>query len=259
MKFPPQIRCILGNEACERFSYYGMRSVLALYLSTSSATVAGAAAFPGLGLDADTATLIIHAFIFGSYATGVVGGWIADRFWGRYKTILRISLLYCAGHGILALSDLSDSLAHKEVCLGAGLLLIALGAGGVKPCVSSFMGDQFPADRNRGLERAYAMFYWCINLGAVAAFLIIPWVRDARGYAWAFAIPGLFMAAATLVFWLGRRHYLHAPLATGAGFWQVTAYALARRDRAAGDTFWDAARRRFGAEKVFEIDRKSVV
>ncbi|MDR2675942.1 MAG: hypothetical protein LBC18_14020, partial [Opitutaceae bacterium] len=135
------------------------------------------------------------------------------------------------------------------------LLLIALGAGGIKPCVSSFMGDQFPPAENRALERAYALFYWCINLGAVAAFLIIPWVRDTRGYAWAFAIPGLFMAAATLIFWRGRRRYRHAPLATGPGFWQITATALAHRARALarrapGGAFWDPARRRHGAEKV---------
>jgi POT family proton-dependent oligopeptide transporter len=272
MKFPPQISHILGTEACERFSYYGMRGVLALYITTAAvaptATGAGGdgAPFSGLGLSGDAATLIIHAFIFGCYITGVAGGWIADRVWGRYNTILRISLLYCAGHGVLALSELSPSPAHKTACLAAGLLLIALGAGGIKPCVSSFMGDQFgtgavAGDNNNNnnnttaaaLGRAYAAFYWCINLGAVAAFLIIPWVRDTRGYAWAFAIPGIFMAIATFIFWRARDCYTRAPLAAGPGFWQIAAFALLKKDRRAGDAFWDAARRRFGVEKVADI------
>jgi POT family proton-dependent oligopeptide transporter len=251
MKFPPQVRHILGTEACERFSYYGMRGVLALYITT--AATGGGASFSGLGFSGDTATLIIHAFIFGCYITGVAGGWIADRVWGRYNTILRISLLYCAGHGVLALSELSPSPAHKTVCLAVGLLLIALGAGGIKPCVSSFMGDQFDVNDGVTLGRAYAVFYWCINLGSVTAFLIVPWVRDTRGYTWAFAIPGLFMVAATFVFWLGRRRYVHAPLATGPGFWQLASFALLKKERRAGDAFWDAARRRFGAEKVSDI------
>ncbi|MDR0902828.1 MAG: MFS transporter [Opitutaceae bacterium] len=260
MKVPRQIPLILGNEACERFSYYGMRSVLATYLTTAATIAAagtvvgdGVREFPGLGMSRDAATIIGHAFIFGCYITGVLGGWIADRFWGRYKTILRISLLYCLGHGVLALSDLSESVNYKTGCLLTGLVLIALGAGGIKPCVSSFMGDQFVGGGGRLLERAYAAFYWCINLGAVFAFLIIPWVRDHHGYGIAFAIPGIFMAVATFVLWLGRHRYIHAPLATGPGFWQILLYALLKKDRVPGEGFWDAARRRFGEEKTGEI------
>ncbi|MDR2862734.1 MAG: oligopeptide:H+ symporter [Puniceicoccales bacterium] len=252
--FPPQTKFILGNEACERFSYYGMRSILAVYITAPLVLAAGVSgSFPGLGMSADAATITIHAFIFACYATGVLGGWIADRLWGRFKTILWISLLYCLGHGVLALSDLSASTSYKIACLYVGLTFIALGSGGIKPCVSAFMGDQFNAGQSRLLEKAYSAFYWCINLGSFLSMLLIPWVRTQYGYGWAFGIPGIFMALATLVFWFGRHRYVHAPLATGPGFWQITFFAFRSSGLRSLDTFWNAARGRFGENKVEEV------
>ncbi|MDR0535917.1 MAG: POT family MFS transporter [Puniceicoccales bacterium] len=253
-RFPRQVPFILGNEACERFSFYGMRSVLATYLTSATVVAAaGSGVWPGLGMKEENALYIVHAFIAASYGSGLIGAWLADRFWGRYKTILYISLLYCAGHGILFLSDFSSSTSYKIWCLGAGLVLIAFGAGGIKPCVSSFMGDQFDPGQKRLIERAFGAFYWCINLGSFFAFLAIPYVRDHHGYGIAFAIPGILMAVATFVFWLGRDRYRHAPLATGPGFWKVFFFALTGREKRPGDAFWSAARRRFGNEKIAEI------
>ncbi len=241
-RFPRQTRYILGNEAAERYSFYGMKGILALYITQT------------LLMSKDTATHIIHLFTFANYFMPLLGAWVSDRYWGRYRTILWISLSYCVGHGVLALSDLFPSVDGKVWCLGVGLGLIAFGSGGIKPCVSAFMGDQFGPENKHLLPRAYAAFYWCINLGSTAAFLSIPWIRAKYGYSWAFGIPGLAMAAATFVFWLGTKHYVMVPPTSktrAAGFFKVLFYAYERRGRRRSDQkFWDVARERFSEAEV---------
>jgi POT family proton-dependent oligopeptide transporter len=243
--WPPQIAYIVGNEACERFSYYGMRSVLAGYITAS--VLKG-----GLGQDADTATRIIHLFVFANYFMPLLGAWLSDRLFGRYHTILWVSLFYCAGHGVLACSDLFGSADGRLYCLFAGLALIAFGSGGIKPCVSAFMGDQFRPEQAHLLQKAYGAFYWAINFGSFFSFLAIPWVKDTWGYGPAFGVPGLLMALATLVFWLGSPLYVRVPpgrASRSAGFFAVLGHAL-RAPRAAGAAFWDAAYGRFTRREV---------
>ena len=126
-RFPPQIKFIVGNEACERLSYYGMLSLLTLYMK--NVLLVG---------EAD-AKEQVHLFKMAVYFLPLVGGWLADRWIGRYRTILGLSLFYCLGHGVLALGEGSRGWLY------AGLVLIAIGAGGIKPCVSAFLGDQFGA------------------------------------------------------------------------------------------------------------------
>jgi len=221
-KWPPQIKFIVGNEAAERFSFYGMKSILALYITTA------------LIQTNDRATTIIHLFVFAVYFMPLFGAWISDRIWGRYRTILWISLFYCAGHGVLATSDLFTSVDAKLICLYVGLSLIAFGAGGIKPCVSAFMGDQFESTHSTLVRKAYAAFYFSINFGSFFSFLVIPWIaakpselaadaglldrllwqlKDAGfwGYGWAFGVPGILMALATFIFWLGTKHYVRKP------------------------------------------------
>ena len=247
-RWPPQIKYIVGNEAAERFSFYGMRSILALYITTA------------LLQSKDRATTIIHFFVFASYFMPLFGAWISDRFWGRYRTILWISLFYCAGHGVLALSDLFTTVDAKLACLYTGLGLIAFGAGGIKPCVSAFMGDQFAPDQGHLMRKAYGAFYFSINFGSFFSFLVIPWIAskpaaqlaaDAgaidrllwqikqagfTGYGWAFGVPGILMALATLTFWLGTKHYIRKPPAKETrtpGFFTV--FLLAFRNLEKGD------------------------
>ena len=205
--WPRQVRYILGNEGAERFSYYGMKGILAAYLTGV------------LLLSKDRASNIIHLFGFVNYFMPVLGAWVSDRFWGRYRTILWVSLFYCLGHAVLACNDFTDSIDAKTALLYAGLGLIAFGSGGIKPCVSAFMGDQFGPDQRHLLNKAYAAFYWMINLGSTLAFLIIPWVRDTAGYSWAFGIPGIAMGVATLIFYLGTPAYEHVP-PTGDPAWR---------------------------------------
>lgn len=241
-RWPRQIRFILGNETAERFSFYGMKGILALYITNV------------LLMTRDDATRIIHLFGFANYFMPLFGAWVSDRYWGRYHTILWISLSYCLGHGIMALSDAVPTLDGKVLCLYAGLGLIAFGSGGIKPCVSAFMGDQFGPDQRHLLPKAYAAFYWCINLGSTASFLIIPWIRKNYGYSWAFGVPGLAMALATFVFWLGTKHYVMVPptrQTRTAGFFRVLFYALRNRHRRRpGQSFWEPARERFSAAEV---------
>src|SRR5437868_12176621 len=111
-RWPPQIKYIVGNEAAERFSYYGMKSILSLYITVSL-----------LQTD-DRATTIIHLFGFVNYFMPLFGAWVSDRVWGRYNTILWVSLFYCAGHGVLATSDLFSTVDAKLICLYVGLGLI---------------------------------------------------------------------------------------------------------------------------------------
>jgi proton-dependent oligopeptide transporter, POT family len=249
--FPPQVKFIVGNEACERFSYYGMVSVLLLYLVN------------GLGLAEPEAKAQVHLFKTAVYFLPVVGGWLADRWVGRYWTILGLSLFYCLGHGVLALYG------GRQGGLYAGLVLIALGAGGIKPCVSAFVGDQFGPAQPGLLTRVYGLFYWAINLGAFFGFALIPLVRDHGGYRWAFGLPGIFMGLATLLFWMGSPHYVRQPprrTTHQAGFAAVVWWALMKvvsgqlsvvggrgpvpGRRPGKVSFWDAALARYGREEV---------
>jgi len=191
--YPRQIKYIIGNEVCERFSYYGMIGILELYMADR------------LKMGGTQATEVLHLFGTAAYFLPVLGGWIADRWLGRYWTILCISLFYCLGHATLAAFE------GSKAGLFAGLTLIAIGAGGIKPCVSAFVGDQFGAHQENLLTRIYGWFYFAINLGSAAAYFIIPWVHLKAGYAWAFGIPGIAMGVATLIFWLGRKYYVRQP------------------------------------------------
>ena len=244
-RWPPQIKFIVGNEACERFSYYGMRSILAGYIT-------GAVLKGGLGQTDDTATEIIHYFVFVNYFMPLFGAWLSDKIVGRYHTILWVSLFYCAGHGVLACSDFAGGVHGRIVCLFTGLALIAFGSGGIKPCVSAFMGDQFKPEQSHLLQKAYGAFYWAINFGSFFSFLVIPWIKNHHGYSLAFAVPGILMAVATFIFWRGTRHYVRVPPSRktqSAGFFRVFFAALSGA-RETGKGFWDAARNRFSEAEI---------
>lgn len=202
-RLPPQTKYIVGNEACERFSYYGMRSLLVVYIAGKL--------YPGAQDAEPFAKQVYHYFIAATYFLPLIGAWIADRYWGRFRTILYISLMYCVGHGLLAATDLTDSLGGKRALFFAGLACIAIGSGGIKPCVSAFAGDQFRGGREHLLPKIYGLFYWSINFGSFFAFIAIPEIMKYGGYAWAFGVPGIFMGIATLIFWQGRKSYLHVP------------------------------------------------
>lgn len=189
-KFPPQVKYIVGNEGCERYSYYGMRSILIVFMTQY------------LLMERGHATEVMHLFMGVCYLLPLAGAYIADRFWGRYKTILYLSLFYCAGHATLSIFE------KYEYGLYAGLGLIALGAGGIKPCISAFVGDQFSSDQKDMLTKVYSLFYWMINFGSFFSTILTPLTLKYYGPTVAFGIPGVLMFIATFIFWLGTRHYI---------------------------------------------------
>ena len=197
---PPGIPYIVANEAAERFSFYGMRAILVVFMTQYLIGSNGELAV----MPEDEAKGWFHLFVSAVYLTPLLGALLADGLFGKYRTIILLSLVYCAGHFSLAVDD-------TRIGLAIGLGLIALGAGGIKPCVSSHLGDQFGATNQGLLGRAFAWFYFAINLGAFVSTLATPWLLEHYGSSVAFAVPGVLMLIATLTFWAGRHRFVHIP------------------------------------------------
>ena len=206
---PPGIPYIIGNEAAERFSFYGMKTILAVFMTKYLWLMNDT---PGQAMTEAAATEKVHLFNSAVYLTPIIGGILADAFFGKYRTIIWLSVVYCFGHAALALMGLQGDAA---MWLLAGLVLIAIGSGGIKSCVSAHVGDQFGASNQSLITRVFNYFYWSINLGAFLSTLLTPWLLKWYGPHLAFGIPGVLMALATLVFWLGRRKFIHVPPARG--------------------------------------------
>ncbi len=217
---PPGVPYIIGNEAAERFSFYGMRAILVVFMTQFLVSSTGADAT----LSDEKAKGIFHLFVAAAYFTPLLGAMVSDIFWGKYKTILYISLMYCVGHGCLALMDLGPvtGLWDMQPFMIAGLVLIAIGAGGIKPCVSANVGDQFGKGNKRLMTQIFNWFYFSINVGAVASQLLTPLLLDRVGPWAAFGLPGILMGIATLIFWMGRKKFVHVPAAGWTRFKEET-------------------------------------
>ncbi len=189
---PSGIPFIVGNEAAERFSFYGMRAILAVFMTSY------------LHMTESTATEWAHTFNSAVYFTPILGAFLADIFIGKYRTILYLSVLYCFGHLVLALNESKEGLFW-------GLTLISIGAGGIKPCVSAHVGDQFGTKNKHLIERVFSIFYFAVNFGSLFSTLLIPYLLEHYGPAYAFGLPGILMFVATLIFWSGRNKFVHVP------------------------------------------------
>jgi proton-dependent oligopeptide transporter, POT family len=202
--WPSGIKYIVGNEGCERFSYYGMNAILYVYcvsLYVSSSMTEEVAA--------NMSTATVHLFKTGVYAFPMIGAIIADRLFGKYNTIIWLSWVYCLGHLVLSLTE------GSIFGLTCGLALIAIGSGGIKPCVSAHVGDQFGRSNWSYLERVYQIFYFIINFGSFFAVWLIPLLQIWFGWSVAFAVPGVLMFVATIIFWMGRNQFVHVPAKPG--------------------------------------------
>jgi len=193
---PRQIRYIIGNEGCERFSFYGMRNILTMFLISSLLVYLPEADREHAAKD------VFHTFVIGVYFFPLLGGWLADRFFGKYNTILWLSLVYCVGQACLAL------FVFNRVGFYVGLGLIALGSGGIKPCVAAFVGDQFDQTNKHRAKVVFDAFYWIINFGSLFASFLMPLFLRFLGPAFAFGIPGALMFISVVVLWLGRKRYV---------------------------------------------------
>ncbi|KAM5276388.1 solute carrier family 15 member 2 isoform 3-T3 [Hipposideros larvatus] len=205
--YPLSIAFIVVNEFCERFSFYGMKAVLTLYFLYF------------LHWSEDTSTSVYHAFSSLCYITPILGAAIADSWLGKFKTIISLSLVYVLGHMIKslgALPILGGHMVHTVLSL-VGLSLIALGTGGIKPCVAAFGGDQFEQKHEQERARYFSVFYLSINAGSLLSTFITPMLRGdvqcfgGDCYALAFGVPGLLMVIALVVFAIGSKMYKKTP------------------------------------------------
>uniref|UniRef100_A0A8C2A3X0 Solute carrier family 15 member 1a n=1 Tax=Cyprinus carpio TaxID=7962 RepID=A0A8C2A3X0_CYPCA len=213
--YPISIFFIVVNEFCERFSYYGMRAVLVLYFRYF------------LLWDDDLATSIYHAFVALCYLTPILGAIIADSWLGKFKTIIYLSIVYAIGQVTMAISTIHDITdANRDgtpdnftfhIALSMlGLILIALGTGGIKPCVAAFGGDQFQEHQSRQLNTFFSVFYLCINAGSLLSTLITPVLRaqecgihtQQQCYPLAFGVPAVLMVISLVVFIAGSGMYV---------------------------------------------------
>jgi POT family proton-dependent oligopeptide transporter len=244
-RFPRSVPFIIGNEAAERFSFYGMRSILTLFLVKQFFNPTGNTA---LNEQANAhANKLHHLFVMVAYALPFLGGMIADWFTGKYKLILYVSMVYCLGHLLLSMFD--TSLSGFEI----GLLVVAIGAGGIKSCVSANVGDQFDATNQDLLSKVYGWFYFSINAGSMISTVAIPEIYKYYGAKWAFGVPGFFMALATIVFFSGRKRYVRVPPqgVNRNNLVFITWYALTHSSqRKPGQSMLDVAKGPYNPERV---------
>ncbi|XP_064598279.1 solute carrier family 15 member 2-like isoform X2 [Liolophura sinensis] len=201
-RFPTSIYFIIGNEFCERFSYYGMKTILVIYLTQR------------LGFHNDPATAVYHGFNMLCYFMPLFGAILADGYLGKYRTILYISLVYALGNVVMALTALPPP---EWIGPMVGLVLIGVGTGGIKPCVSAFGGDQFSKEQKKEIQTFFSVFYFAINAGSLISTFLTPVLRadvqcfDADCYPLAFGVPAALMIASLIIFISGRKMYKSYP------------------------------------------------
>ena len=239
---PKSVPFIIGNEAAERFSFYGIRSIMSTFLV---AQFFNPSMNPLLqGVAEARSNEMVHLFVTLAYFMPLVGGIMADWFFGKYKVILYVSIVYAIGNLVLALST------HNITFFSIGLIVIAAAAGGIKSCVSANVGDQFDKSNEHLLSKMYGWFYFTINTGSIASTLLIPIIYNKYGPELAFGIPGVLMCMATVIFWLGRKKYVRVPPSgtKRENFMVISFFAIIQLFKKKNEqTFWN----RLSIEKNF--------
>jgi len=205
-KMPAGIPYILTNEAAERFSFYGNRCILVFFMTHLLKSAAGQ-------LDPMTpeqSKFWFHLFVSAVYFTPLIGALLSDIWLAKYRTIIFFSIIYCFGFFAITID-------HTRLGLGVGLILIALGSGVIKPCVSANVGDQFGRTNQHLMPKIYSWFYFAINLGAFISNALVPELLRWYGPTIAFGTPCCFMVIATIAFWMGHKKFVHIPRG-GIGF-----------------------------------------
>jgi POT family proton-dependent oligopeptide transporter len=240
---------IIATELCERFAFYGASLLFQEYMLTY------------LGMQKNTATAVNRCFTFFAYFTAVVGAYIADTLWGKYRTIIIFAVLYMCGLILLSASASSASVSAGFGTIGfclALFLFIAPGTGGIKSNVSAFAAEQVQpgirptnvagvyTDSRLTVESVFRYFYWSINLGAFVGQLVCPIVAK-TSYAYAFMIPAIVFLFGILAIFVGRKHY-HTKPPNGSVIGKVIRcikYARANKSKAnlpSGSNWLDASK-----------------
>lgn len=207
---PRPLAHLFGVEMWERFSFYGMQGILLIYLYYSVAD-------GGLGIDEGTANGIVGAYGGSVYLATILGAWLADRLLGPERTLFYSAVLVMCGHVALALLPGVGG-------VGVGLVLIALGSGGVKANATSLVGSLY-ADGDERRDGGFSLFYMGINLGAFVGPLLTGVLQEEWGFHWGFGLAAVGMFLGLVQYSLGR-HRL--PAETGVVPHPLAASARAR-------------------------------
>ncbi|MFI4891252.1 MAG: peptide MFS transporter [Steroidobacterales bacterium] len=191
---PRGLATLFFTEMWERFTYYGMRAILILFM-------VAAVADGGLGIADTTASSIYGLFVAGSYLTSLLGGWIADTLIGAQRAVIGGGLFIMVGNALLA--------SGTTQVFFIGLVLIAFGVGLLKPNVSALIAPLYPEGGSRR-DAGFSLFYMGINVGALLGALMVPICAANLGWHWGFALPAAGMLIGLVQFFL-TRHYLAGP------------------------------------------------
>ncbi|VAH72065.1 unnamed protein product [Triticum turgidum subsp. durum] len=204
---------ILANECCERLAYYGMSTNLVNFMTDE------------MGMTYTAAANSVTNWGGTCYATTLIGAFLADAYLGRFRTIASFVIIYIIGLGLLTMAasvkglvptcaakGVRDPMAGQTAAVFVGLYLVALGTGGIKPCVSSFGADQFDEHddgERRSKSSFFNWFYFSINIGALVASSVLVYVQERFGWGWGFGIPAVVMLIAVGSFFVGTPLYRH--------------------------------------------------
>ena len=200
---PRGLYVLFATEMWERFSYYGMRGLLILYLTKHFL------------LDDGTASLTTHGFAALVYGLPVLGGLLADRFLGARKAIVYGGILLVLGHASMAFEGdpatrLADgTILRSEAALNTlflSLSLIAVGVGFLKPNISTIVGSLYPEGDSRR-DQGFTIFYMGINLGSFLAFLIVGYIGETYGWKYGFGLAGIGMLIGLTIFLRGQHYF----------------------------------------------------
>ncbi|MFT7332062.1 MAG: POT family proton-dependent oligopeptide transporter, partial [Sphingobacteriales bacterium] len=189
---PKGLYILFFTELWERFSYYGMRAILVLYIVSSASGLN-----PGLGWSNADALWLYGWYTMLVYVASIPGGYLADKFWGQKKAVLIGGILLCAGHMVLAI--------EQTWAFYTGLSLIILGVGGLKPNISTMVGGLYPQGDIRR-DKGFTIFYIGINVGAFLSSIIVGYVGETIGWHYGFGLAGIGMILGQAVFMWGQKY-----------------------------------------------------
>jgi POT family proton-dependent oligopeptide transporter len=195
---PFGLSTLFFTEMWERFSYYGMRALLILFM-----TAATVGENPGMGLDVATAAAIYGLYTSLVYILALPGGWVADNLWGQRKAVFVGGCIIAAGHFTMAI--------HSDVTFFMGLILIIMGTGLLKPNVSTVVGELYPEGGARR-DAGFSIFYMGINLGAFLGPLVTGFLGEGYNWHWGFGAAGVGMVLGLIQYKLGEQHMGEAGL-----------------------------------------------
>jgi POT family proton-dependent oligopeptide transporter len=217
---PQGLWVLFITEMWERFSYYGMRALLVLYLIQGTGPLlsdGSANSNPGFGWSAASASLLYAVYTWAVYLTPLAGGWLADRFLGTHRSMLIGGWIIAAGHVTLAMTELFGITPGQAVtlqtgpmaliCFLSGLLLIVIGTGFFKPCVSVMVGQLYDRDDPRK-DSGFTIFYMGINLGAAMSPLVAGTLGEKLGWHWGFGSAAVGMVLGLIFYQIFRPKYL---------------------------------------------------